>query len=248
MVVTRRYCEAVPRKPAPKWQPQNLGIFQGDLVSFCAAGACSAKLPADALGHFAWDPSQGTFHGWKVEGVLSVIRDQLVVHEIRVQPTTAEGTPPGAGLTTTVLRSLPLGGLVAALRAVVEEAPEQVAELERSSGETFEELKKQTQRAARAVRGTGLKRGRKGYPDDHYRWVALEYLALQAEGWSRGILVELAKRATKHLGRDFVARETVRDWVAEARKRQFLTKATQGRAGAGPGPNLYNLTKKGTKP
>lgn len=212
------------------------------------AGSSSAELPSGAVGTFAWAPTKGPLIGWQVEGIAAVVDGELVIHELLVKPANLADTAPTGGVTTTVLRSIPLGGLMGALRTAWSEGPAGIASWEATTGESFEAARKQAERAARAVKSTGIKRGRKGYPDDHYRWVALEYLALQREGWSRGILVELAKRATKHLGRDFVARETVRDWVAEARKRQFLTKATQGRAGANPGPNLYSVNEKGTKP
>jgi hypothetical protein len=74
--------------------------------------------------------------------------------------------------------------------------------------------------------------GRTGYPDDHYRRIALAYLSLLEQGEGRGVLKALAAAEGK-------PRETVRDWVRIARKRGFLTEGRQGRAGAQAGPNLY---------
>lgn len=195
--------------------------------------------PPGTVGLLAWGPESGDLVGWQVEGVLVVTDDRLTIHELLVRPRDLAETAPAGGVTTSVLRAVPLGALLDAGRRALLQAPEQIASWEDSSGQRFESLKAAAERAAAAVRETDLKRGRKGFPDDHYRWVALEYLKLQEEGWSKGILRELAGRAAAHLGRDYVARETARDWVATARSKGFLSKATQGRAGASPGPNLY---------
>ena len=96
------------------------------------------------------------------------------------------------------------------------------------------------ERARRHARAAGrrpLKRGRAGYPDDHYRAVAFGYLDLLGKGVTRGILPALAERESKRLGRH-VAVETVRTWVNIARKREFLTGGENGKAGAMAGPRL----------
>jgi hypothetical protein len=97
--------------------------------------------------------------------------------------------------------------------------------------------KKAVRRAARKATPRQRRRGRPAHPDDHYREVAVAYLDLQREGFGKGILLELANREGRRLGRP-VARETARDWVRGARKRGFLTSGHPGRAGAEPGPNL----------
>lgn len=88
-----------------------------------------------------------------------------------------------------------------------------------------------------------LKRGRTGYPDDHYRRIALAYLDLLAMGNRRGILNKLAEQETNRLAR-YVPRETVRTWVRRARELQFLTAGEPGRAGAEPGPRLRMTSSK----
>src|SRR5204863_8405559 len=78
------------------------------------------------------------------------------------------------------------------------------------------------------------KRGRgrpSRYSDPYVRLIAMLYLRLQKDGFTRGILDEVARR----LGVD---RERARDLVHLARKRGYLTKGTPGRAGADPGPRL----------
>jgi hypothetical protein len=82
-----------------------------------------------------------------------------------------------------------------------------------------------------------LRRGRPGYPEEHYRWIALRYLALIKEG-RRDVLKALAAEEGRRLSRE-VPRETVRDWVRKATELKFLAPGKQGRASARPGPDLY---------
>jgi len=82
--------------------------------------------------------------------------------------------------------------------------------------------------------------GRQGYPIGLYEWVAREYLALVRAGKSRGILPELARRASEHLGRT-VSPANVRDWVHRARELKFLTPGLSGKAHADPGPALQEV-------
>jgi hypothetical protein len=93
-----------------------------------------------------------------------------------------------------------------------------------------------TKKLAAAAAQRPLNRGRHGYPDDHYRRIALRYLKLVEE--RRDVLVALAQEESEGLGRD-VPRETVRDWVRRATELGFLLPGTPGRASKRPGPNLY---------
>jgi hypothetical protein len=74
------------------------------------------------------------------------------------------------------------------------------------------------------------KRGRPGLATSHYRGIALEYLQLYESGSSAPVR-EIAERRG-------VPWQTVRDWVARARKLGYLTHGKQGRSGADPGPRL----------
>lgn len=78
--------------------------------------------------------------------------------------------------------------------------------------------------------------GRQGYPIGLYAWIAREYLRL-ARGRSRGILPELAERASIRLNRP-VSVANVRDWVHRARELKMLSPGIQGKAHAEPGPAL----------
>lgn len=84
--------------------------------------------------------------------------------------------------------------------------------------------------------------GARGYGDAFYRMVAVEYVRLTDEGAAgRGALPRLAERLAERMGEPEPRhRDNVRDWVAEARRREFLTPVGRGRGGALPGPRLYD--------
>lgn len=78
---------------------------------------------------------------------------------------------------------------------------------------------------ARNARGAPL-------PDELYETIARTYVRLEAEGVLRGINREIATR----LGLDY---KRVASYVTRCEQLGLLGPATQGRAGRGPGPNLY---------
>lgn len=94
----------------------------------------------------------------------------------------------------------------------------------------------QVRRLAEAARELPLNRGRKGYPADHYRRIALAYIDEARAHGSRGVLARLASAES-------VSRPTIRDWVKRARELGFLAPTKQGRAEATPGPNLNRKEK-----
>ena len=79
------------------------------------------------------------------------------------------------------------------------------------------------------------KRGRPGFPDEHFERIALRYLELLHEG-RRDVLVALAQEENR-------PRETVRDWVRKATERGYLAPGKPGRAEARPGPKLKRKGK-----
>ncbi len=87
------------------------------------------------------------------------------------------------------------------------------------------------QRLGRAATASTPKRGRAGYPKDHYQRVARAYLALVQGATSRHAMRRLAEAEGRPV-------ETVRTWVARARQMGYLSPTRQGVAGAVPGPNL----------
>jgi hypothetical protein len=158
----------------------------------------------------------GLYGGWFVSGYLSRNgEDRAIVTDLTIEP--AENAT--AEITSPVLRSL----RVAEIRAKA------LNLLDRPDPE----LEQRARAAAAAAAATPLQRGASGYPADHFRRVAFDYLDLfQAQGMTRGILDELAERYQR-------PRATVRDWINRARELGFLTKGRRGGAGAEAGPNLY---------
>ncbi len=86
-------------------------------------------------------------------------------------------------------------------------------------------------RLRQAASATPLKRGRAGYPAEHYRRIARAYLTLVQGESSKHAMQRLAEAENRPV-------ETVRTWVARARRDGFLSRTRQGLAGAEPGPNL----------
>jgi hypothetical protein len=74
-------------------------------------------------------------------------------------------------------------------------------------------------------------RGRRGYPTEHYKWIAHRYLALVKAGHTANVLKVLAEQ-------ERVPRETVRDWVRKATKLGYLEPGQRGKVRTRPGPNL----------
>jgi hypothetical protein len=171
---------------------------------------------------------------WLISGVLRRTEEgPPILSELSVEP----GSEDVVEVTGTVLRGIP----VAIIRERVLGWPGPIAktrEIMAATGGwnvTAEDVKRAKRVAAAAARQP-LNRGRRGYPHDHYRRIALRYLALLEE--RRDVLVGLAQEESDLLGKA-VPRETVRDWVRRATELGFLVPGTPGRASNRPGPNLY---------
>lgn len=128
------------------------------------------------------------------------------------------------GVTSVTLRSLPLPRLLDAARAHAAESS--------TAGEDPAAVKRLRGRLDRLRKKEPAPRGPRGYSDAHYQRIALAYYELYRAGVRRGILQQIAEQ-------EGVSREAVRDWVHEARTRQFLQPATPGRPSAEPGPRLF---------
>jgi hypothetical protein len=77
-----------------------------------------------------------------------------------------------------------------------------------------------------------LNRGRKGYPADHYRRIALRAIDLFNVERRRDVLKALASEEERPY-------QTIREWIRQARDRGLLAPSKQGRTDFRPGPNLY---------
>ncbi len=169
-------------------------------------------------------------------GQLAITRLELYPYDISV----ATGGSPRSGISGSSLRELPLGRWIAQAFAILIDE-DKVAQTGAGYDDMLAELgytdagenrKAWARQVAEEAHSVPLRRGRRGYPDDHYRRIALAYLDLQAQGVSRGIQLRLAEQ-------EHVAVETIRDWLHLATKKQLLSPGTPGRAGRTPGRRLY---------
>jgi hypothetical protein len=97
--------------------------------------------------------------------------------------------------------------------------------------------------AARRIEKATLQRGRKGYGDEHYGEIAVLYLDVLQQDRNEhpdGVLRAVARRYAEARGEppDTYPVATIRYWVTQARRRQFLTAAQPGKAGGQAGPRL----------
>lgn len=163
------------------------------------------------------------FFGQADEGRLTVL-------EITVWPSEDRPNPE---VNVTLLREVSTLDLIAAAQSkVAHDAEWQKIRKARGWPTAGSEQAASLDRLAGFVEGDHTKKGgRPGLGDDHFEHVARRYLELQEEHGSYGLL----KRLAESEGRP---RDTVRDWVHQARVRGFLTPGRAGVAGAGPGPRL----------
>jgi hypothetical protein len=87
---------------------------------------------------------------------------------------------------------------------------------------------------------TSAKTGRRGHPEEHYRFIATRYIELAGEGRSRGIRSLLAAEMSDRLG-IHVAENTIGDWLHRARELGFLALGQRGRVVSEPGPRLLGI-------
>lgn len=164
------------------------------------------------------------------------VEDALIITRLTI--TASDGGT--VGIDSATVRAVRVGAVVAHIRrCIVEMATAPSAAYPRLPGPADDpewrahDAQQTKRRHADADWATQppRKRGRKGYGDDFFRDIALRYLELQQGGMTRGILRQLATEHDRPV-------ETVRDWVHQARRREFLTPGQRGKAGALRGPRL----------
>lgn len=143
---------------------------------------------------------------------------------------------PESLITSDVLRKIPLGTIVARAQATLaleDWRTEGVTQLGLTGPEDIPAEKLfAPERAAlekATSSATSTARGRPSLPDKLLTEVAHAYLQEAAVG--PGLTRRLAARFDR-------PEPTIRDWIAAARRRGFLSEATPGRRGAAPGPML----------
>jgi hypothetical protein len=150
--------------------------------------------------------------GWTATGsVVRTRRRGVVISDVAIQGPADEEGAPGA-VTSTALREIPTGEIVAAAMA-----SGHLPEYEHAQPAAPSEPKRQP--------------GRQPLSDDLLRDVAVRYLAETASGQPRGAVQRLAEHYDKPA-------QTVSRWVMRARADGWLGPAVPGREGGEPGPRL----------
>jgi hypothetical protein len=153
----------------------------------------------------------------------------------RLEITPAEGD---AEITAGVMKHVSLGAITASLNSLLnmeraeqalEQARQNLDSLPAATSDLIRDAVDQAQPApAQPRRHHG---GREPLTDDHLRDVAVTYLEETGPGKPKKPLERMAAKYDK-------PEETVRTWVARARKAGWLGPAMKGRAGSEPGPRL----------
>jgi hypothetical protein len=156
---------------------------------------------------------------WLVRGVLSEVDGALALTRVTVE----HAVDPTIEVTGHVMRRLPLATI-------------------RDQAMMWRQSRKIGGPVIASVFGpkkVALKRGRQGYPDEHYEriaWRAIELAIELAREGRRDVIKVLSKEEKSEY-------YTVRDWITKARERGLLAPVKQGRTDFRPGPNLKRKEK-----
>jgi hypothetical protein len=161
------------------------------------------------------------------------------LHDL-IQLMTETREAPEGGISAEVWKSVRIGEIRRLVRNQIEEAArteERVQEWMKSGGLQSYDVPR-TARSLRArLRDGGGHPGRRGYPELHYRRVAIKYLQLCGANGPRRINQALAEWLGIQLGYE-VSNATAASHVHTARQRGFLGPTKPGRANCEPGPRL----------
>lgn len=154
---------------------------------------------------------------WAVTGDITRNAQGLVISRLEL----LSKDPAGNGVTGGLLRRVAVSDILHVARAHVALAVQAEAE-----GDA----------AVYPVAPTSPRSGGRGaLSDELLRSVAVAYLAETAPGRPAGAVKRIASEFER-------PEETVRSWIARARKAGWLGPSVKGRAGAEPGPRLRDLT------
>ena len=198
----------------------------------------------------------GPVPGWMIQGMCNVVKRSLALVSLTVCPkpvTTADvmmevvfgPTPPPGRLLSEPFRKISL----LELERIAHETLERQAQADEDDRALLAQMQSEFDLAPLGAYSNdaaeilklaptyGVKRGRKGYGDEFYRWVARTYLRLS--GTEGKIFDQIADAALKEGLVDFHPSDlTAKKWAWEARRRQFLGAATRGRRSTTPGERL----------
>ncbi len=151
------------------------------------------------------------------DGALTVTGEARLsgqtVHLTRLE---VRPTDPAGALTAAQVKGLPFGRVVSSLQTLL----------------ALDEGRLPADPTTRPEKpGSPRRGGRPAITDDLLRQLAEAYLEETAEGAASGPLTRVAARFNRPT-------ETIRTWLARARKEGWLAPAVKGRAGGEPGPKL----------
>lgn len=165
---------------------------------------------------------------WRATGVVAVGRPSPAIRSIEVR-----AADPAADVTASLFRRVSIGLIVAEIQKELE-----ADDARRLGVESMDDVTALFLVAAPHVAEDDIElplpEGYVRMTDTLLRRVAEEYLRVTAPDQPPRALERLAET----FGRP---QETVRTWVARARKAGWLGQGVRGRAGAGPGPRLLGL-------
>jgi hypothetical protein len=157
---------------------------------------------------------------WEASGTVSRGPRGLVISALEVRP---EATST-SGVTGALLRKIQVGEVLHVVRAAVAQATQA---RERALADVPPEPASLT---------SGTRRGgRAALSDDLLRQVAISYLAETAPDKPAGAVARMAEEYHR-------PEETIRSWIARARRSGWLGPSVRGRAGAEPGKRLVDLS------
>lgn len=149
------------------------------------------------------------------------------------EPEPEPAPAPFPGITTSLLRRIPLGEIVAVAQAELAGSDWRQEGIRVLPGPPVaaDDLPEPTLAALETAESLAApaRRGRPMLSDEHLAQVAYRYLAEASSG--PGLIRRLAVEFDR-------PEPTVKDWIRQARRRGFLSPATSGRRGAAPGPRL----------
>jgi hypothetical protein len=190
---------------------------KNDLVNAAEAAFSGLPLtiedPSDneiATGRRRFSYSEGK---WAVHGQAQMEGSAVRLLGIEVRPASPEGV-----VTAAMVNRIPVGRIVGSLQTLLA--------LDKARRGGAESVKAETPEPKSLRRG-----GRPRVTDEQLRALAEAYLAETAEGMPARPVARIAEQ----LGRP---EETVRTWLARARKEGWLAPGVKGRAGGEPGPRL----------
>ncbi|MFC8408554.1 hypothetical protein ACFUG9_34065 [Streptomyces griseoincarnatus] len=187
-------------------------------------GPTEVHISAVADRAAAVDPTEGTVVAtfecrptsdeWLATGDITRGSQGLVISRLELQ----SQDPAGNGITASLLRRMQIGDILHTARAVTARAAQS------DDAPAMEYPPRRTRSG-----------GRSALSDELLRSVAVSYLGETAPGRPAGAVKRMAKEFDR-------PEETVRSWIARARKAGWLGPSVKGRAGAEPGPLLRDLT------